>query len=202
MNARVKAIAIAGVLPLFVGALIGMSMESSDAQMLKPTHPDVKRLSPKSFGSQGVVCGDQLCQPGMDDRFIGSKALVGPDATPAMDVEEDQRIKYLDQHDDSTPTTKLVDIRKLKESTNKQDAITYIVTYTVTAGNERLENIHVHAQSDMQEDTYVISSLNALKSSVNVIRIKALDPDSLDGGIVSYSVAPPTYDPRAPNLGQ
>ena len=84
-----------------------MSMESSDAQMLKPTHPDVKRLSPKSFGSQGVVCGDQLCQPGMDDRFIGSKALVGPDATPAMDVEEDQRIKYLDQHDDSTPTTKL-----------------------------------------------------------------------------------------------
>jgi len=196
MKARVKAIAIAGVLPLFVGALIGMSMESSDAQMLKPTHPDVKRLSPKSFGSQGVVCGDQLCKPGMDVRFVG------PDKTPFMDVEEDQRIKYLDKHDDSTPTTKLVDIRKLKESTNKQDAITYIVTYTVTAGNERLENIYVHAKSDIQEDTYVISSLNALKSSVNVIRIKALDPDSLDGGIVSYSVAPPTYDPRAPNQGQ
>jgi len=196
MKARVKAIAIAGVLPLFVGALIGMSMESSDAQLLKPTHPDVKRLSPKSFGSQGIVCGDQLCKPGMDVRFVG------PDKTPAMDVEEDQIIKYLDKHDDSTPTTKLVDIRKLKESTNKQDAITYIVTYTVTAGNERLENIHVHAKSDMQEDTYVISSLNALKSSVNTIRIKALDPDSLDGGIVSYSIAPPTYDPRAPNQGQ
>ncbi len=195
MKARVKAIAIAGVLPLFVGALIGMSMESSDAQMLKPTHPDVKRLSPKSFGSQGVVCGDQLCKPGMDVRFVG------PDKTPAMDVE-DEPIKYLDRHDESTPTAKLVDIRKLKESTNKQDAITYIVTYTVTAGNERLENIYVHAKSDMQEDTYVISSLNALKSSVNVIRIKALDPDSLDGGIVSYSIAPPTYDPRAPNQGQ
>ena len=195
MKARVKAIAIAGVLPLFVGALIGMSMESSDAQMLKPTHPDVKRLSPKSFGSQGVVCGDQLCKPGMDVRFVG------PDKTPAMDVEN-ERIKYLDKHDESTPTTKLVDIRKLKESTNKQDAITYIVTYTVTAGNERLENIYVHASSDVEEDTYVISSLNALKSSVNVIRIKALDPDSLDGGIVSYSIAPPTYDPRAPNQGQ
>jgi len=196
MKARVKVIAIAGVLPLFVGALIGMSMESSDAQLLKPTHPDVKRLSPKSFGSQGIVCGDQLCKPGMDVRFVG------PDKTPFMDVEEDQRIKYLDKHDESTPTAKLVDIRKLKESTNKQDAITYIVTYTVTAGNERLENIYVHAKSDIQEDTYVISSLNALKSSVNVIRIKALDPDSLDGGIVSYSIAPPTYDPRAPNQGQ
>ena len=195
MNARVKAIAIAGVLPLFVGALIGMSMESSDAQMLKPTHPDVKRLSPKSFGSQGIVCGDQLCKAGASYRFVG------PDKTPAMDVENEP-IKYLDKHDDSTPTVKLVDIRKYKPSTNKASAITYIITYSVTAGNERLGNIHVHAQSDMEEDTYVISSLNALKSSINMIRIKALDPDSIDGGIVSYSINPPTYDPRNPQLGQ
>jgi len=195
MNARVKAIAIAGVLPLFVGALIGMSMESSDAQMLKPTHPDVKRLSPKSFGSQGIVCGDQLCKPGMDVRFVG------PDKTPAMDIEN-ERIKYLDKHDDSTPTVKLVDIRKYKPSSNKADAVTYIITYSVTSGTERLENIHVHASSDVEEDTYVISSLNALKSSINTIRIKALDPDSIDGGIVSYSIAPPTYDPRNPKMGQ
>ncbi len=195
MNTRVKAIAIAGVLPLFVGALIGMSMESSDAQMLKPTHPDVKRLSPKSFGSQGIVCGDQLCKPGMDVRFVG------PDKTPAMDVEN-ERIKYLDKHDDSTPTVKLVDIRKYKPSSNKADAVTFIITYSVTAGTERLENIHVHASSDVEEDTYIISSLNALKSSINTIRIKALDPDSIDGGIVSYSIAPPTYDPRNPKMGQ
>ena len=195
MNTRVKAIAIAGVLPLFVGALIGMSMESSDAQMLKPTHPDVKRLSPKSFGSQGIVCGDQLCKPGMDVRFVG------PDKTPAMDVEN-ERIKYLDKHDDSTPTVKLVDIRKYKPSSNKADAVTFIITYSVTAGTERLENIHVHASSDVEEGTYVISSLNALKSSINTIRIKALDPDSIDGGIVSYSIAPPTYDPRNPKMGQ
>lgn len=199
MKARVKAITIAAVLPLFVGAMIGMSMESSDAQMLKPTHPDVKRLSPKSFGSQGIVCGDQLCQPGMDDRFI--RPVTGPDKTPAMDVE-DERIKYIDKHDESTPTAKVIDIRKYKPSTNKADAVTFSVTYSVTAGTERLENIHVHASSDMEDETYVISSLNALKSSVNTIRIKALDPDSLDGGIVSYTIAPPTYDPRAPQLGQ
>ena len=195
MKARVKAIAIAGVLPLFVGALIGMSMESSDAQMLKPTHPDVKRLSPKSFGSQGVVCGDQLCHPGQETRFVG------PDKTPAMDVE-DERIKFVDQHDENTPTAKLIDIRQVKSGSSKGDAFTYIVTYSVTAGNERLENIHVHAKSDLHEDTYIISSLDALKSSVNTIRIKALDPDSLDGGITAYSVAPPTYDPRAPQSGQ
>ena len=195
MNARVKAIAIAGVLPLFVGALIGMSMESSDAQMLKPTHPDVKRLSPKSFGSQGIVCGDQLCKPGMQYRFVG------PDKTPAMDIENEP-IKYLDKHDDNTPTVKLVDVRKYKPSSNKQDAVSFLITYTVTSGTERLENIHVHVKSDMQEDTYKISSLDALKTSVNTIRIMALDPDSIDGGIVSYSVSPPTYDPRDPKLGQ
>ncbi len=195
MNARVKAIAIAGVLPLFVGALIGMSMESSDAQMLKPTHPDVKRLSPKSFGSQGIVCGDQLCKPGMQLRFVG------PDKTPAMDVENEP-IKYLDKHDDNTPTSKLISIQQIKSGSSKANAVTYIITYSVTAGNERLENIHVHARSDLQEDTYVISSLDALKSSINTVRIKALDPDSIDGGIVSYSIAPPTYNPRNPQLGQ
>jgi len=195
MNARVKAIAIAGVLPLFVGALIGMSMESSDAQMLKPTHPDVKRLSPKSFGSQGIVCGDQLCKPGMQLRFVG------PDKTPAMDVENES-IKYLDKHDDNTPTSKLISIQQIKSGSSKANAVTYIITYSVTAGNERLENIHVHARSDLQEDTYVISSLDALKSSINTVRIKALDPDSIDGGIVSYSIAPPTYNPRNPQLGQ
>jgi len=191
MNARVKAIAIAGVLPLFVGALIGMSMESSDAQMLKPTHPDVKRLSPKSFGSQGIVCGDQLCKPGMQYRFVG------PDKTPAMDVENEP-IKYLEKHDDSTPTVKLVDVRKYKPSSNKQDAVSFLITYTVTSGTERLENIYVHVKSDMHEDTYKISSLDALKTSVNTMRIMALDPDSIDGGIVSYSVAPPTYNPNDP----
>jgi len=195
MNARVKAIAIAGVLPLFVGALIGMSMESSDAQMLKPTHPDVKRLSPKSFGSQGIVCGDQLCKPGMQLRFVG------PDKTPAMDVENEP-IKYLDKHDDNTPTSKLISIQQIKSGSSKANAVTYIITYSVTAGIERLENIHVHARSDLQEDTYVISSLDALKSSINTVRIKALDPDSIDGGIVSYSIAPPTYNPRNPQLGQ
>ncbi len=195
MNARVKAIAIAGVLPLFVGALIGMSMESSDAQMLKPTHPDVKRLSPKSFGSQGIVCGDQLCKPGMQLRFVG------PDKTPAMDVENES-IKYLDKHDDNTPTSKLISIQQIKSGSSKAGAVTYIITYSVTAGHERLEDIHVHGRSDLQEDTYVISSLDALKSSINTVRIKALDPDSIDGGIVSYSIAPPTYDPRNPQMGK
>ena len=188
MNSKAKLAAVA-VLPLFVGIMIGMSFEAIDAQMSGGiTDKRIGAKTPKNFGAMtaGIVCGDRLCG----------------EATPSMDVEEHHEITYIDEHDAETPTAKLIDIRKYKPSSNKADAVTYMITYSVTAGTERLENIQVHVSSDVEEETYNIGSLNALKSSVNVVRIKALDPDSLDGGIVSYSVAPPTYDPRDPKLGQ
>jgi len=188
MNSKAKLAAVA-VLPLFIGIMIGMSVEAIEAQVGDGlTDKRIGAKTPKNYGAMtsGIVCGDRLCS----------------DATPSMDIEEHNEILYLDEHDPETPTTKLIDIRKYKPSSNKADAITYIITYSITAGTERLENIQVHVRSDVQEDTYTIGSLNALKSSVNVVRVKALDPDSIDGGIVSYSVSPPTYDPRNPNLGQ
>ena len=188
MNSKAKLAAVA-VLPLFIGIMIGMSVEAIDAQVGGGlTDKRIGAQTPKNYGAMtsGIVCGDQLCG----------------EATPSMDVEEHHEIKYLDEHDPETPTTKLIDIRKYKPSTNKADAITYIITYSITAGTQDLENIQVHVRTDVQEDTYTIGSLNALKSSVNVIRVKALDPDSIDGGIVSYSVAPPTYNPNNPRLGQ
>ncbi len=188
MNSKAKLAAVA-VLPLFIGIMIGMSVEAIDAQVGGGlTDKRIGAQTPKNYGAMtsGIVCGDRLCG----------------DATPSMDIEEHHDIQYLDEHDPETPTTKLIDIRKYKPSSNKADAITYIITYSITAGTERLENIQVHVRSDVQEDTYTIGSLDSLKSSVNVIRVKALDPDSIDGGIVSYSVVPPTYDPRNPNLGQ
>ncbi len=182
MNSKAKLAAVA-ILPLFVGIMIGMSFEAIDAQMSGGlTDKRIGAKTPKNFGAMtsGIVCGDQLCN----------------ETTPSFDVEEEHEITYIDEHDGETPTAKLIDIRKYKPSTNKADAVTYIITYSITAGTERLENIQVHISSDIEEETYNIGSLNSLKSSVNVVRIKALDPDSLDGGIVSYSVAPPTYDPR------
>ncbi len=188
MNGKQRNIAIITMIPLFLGIMIGYTMNSSEAQMLKPTKPDVKKLSPKSYGSaNSQVCGDRLCSES------------GSDATPAFDVEENDKVMLIDQHDETTPTTKLIDIRKYKPSTNKADAITFIVTYSVTAGTERLENIEVHVRSDVTQATYPIGSLDSFKTSVNVLRIKALDADSIDGGIVSYKVAPPTYNPRDPN---
>jgi len=158
------------MLPLFVGMMIGYTVNSSEAQMLKPTHPDIKQyqLSPKSYGSaNSQVCGDRLC----------SEPARG--ATPAFDIEESDRVEFISQHDEDTPTTKLISIQKLRESTNKADAITHIITFSVTAGQTNLENIRIHVSSDIGSTDFNIESLVALKSSVNVIRIKALDADSI-----------------------
>ena len=177
------------ILPLFVGMMIGYTVNSSEAQMLKPTHPDVKQyqLSPKSYGSaNSQVCGDRLCSETMD-------------ITPAFDIEEDDRVQYISQHDEDTPTAKLISIQKLRESTNKQDAITHIITFSITAGKVNLANIGIHISSDTDSSDFTISSLSALKSSKNVIRIMALDSDSIDGGITGYTLSPPTFDERDPN---
>ena len=178
------------MLPLFVGMMIGYTVNSSEAQMLKPTHPDVKKynLSPKSFGSGNTqVCGDRLCAEGSD-------------ITPAFDVEEDDRVATLDQHPKSTPTAKLIQIAKVKPgSPNKADSMTYIITYKLASGDTNLKNIAVHVSSDIESSDYVISSLDSYKTSKNVIRIKALEPDSSDGSITGYELAPPTFDAQNPN---
>jgi len=186
MTNNKKIMATLAILPLFFGIMIGMSIQASDAQMSGGiTDPRLGAQTPKSYGSAtaGIVCGDRLCN----------------EATPAFDVEENHEITLIDEHDESTPTAKLIDIRKYKPSTNKGDAITYIITYSITAGTERLENIQVHVSSDVTQETYNIGSLDSFKTSKNVARIMALDADSIDGGIVSYVVAPPTYNPQNPN---
>jgi len=177
------------MLPLFVGMMIGYTVNSSEAQMLKPTHPDVKQyqLSPKSYGSaNSQVCGDRLCGESMD-------------ITPSFDIEEEDRITLIDQHDENTPTAKLISIQKLRQSTNKQDAMTHIITFSVTAGKMDLEGITIHVSSDITSSEFSIDSLSSLKTSKNVIRIMALDADSIDGSITGYSLSPPTYSERDPN---
>ena len=186
MNRQIKLMAAFAFLPLFFGIMIGMSIQASDAQMSGGiTDPRLGAQAPKQYGSatSGIVCGDRLCN----------------EATPSFDVEENHEITLIDEHDETTPTSKLIDIRKYKPSTNKADAITFIITYSVTAGTERLENIEVFVKSDMTQATYPIGSLDSFKTSINVVRIKALDADSIDGGIISYKIAPPTYNPRDPN---
>ena len=181
MNSRVVQFSLLSI-TLITGVILGMTITVSEAVVgqnpLTEKKIGAKSLSPKSYGAstQGIVCGDKLCS----------------DSTPMFDVEETHAIVMIDDHDPATPTSKLIQIAKFRPNTNKGDAITYIITYQITAGNSNLADIRVHVSSDVESLDYNISSLGILKSSVNVARIKALDPDSIDGGIVGFRVTAPT----------
>ncbi len=187
MNRNLKTFAALSLVPLFIGVVIGYGINISEAQVGGNPLTDrvIGAQSPQQFGSAtaGIVCGDRLCEG----------------ATPAFDVEETHEITFIDEHDENTPTAKLISISKKRESTNKQDAITHIITFSVTAGKTNLENIGIHVTSDIAQSDFNIKSLQSFKSSVNVLRIMALDADSIDGGITSYSLSPPTSSERDPN---
>jgi len=183
MNKFIKIASIAAVLAIVAGISLA-TVEQATAQMLNPTHPDVSRLSPKSFGAAtaGIVCGDRLCS----------------EPEPTFDIEEDTPIGTITSDDAHTPSVKLVSIDRFRESSS-QENISYRITFTVTAGDVDLRNIEFEVQSDIDRVEAELSSLNSLKSSVNVIRIKALDSDSITGGITSYTLTGPTSsDPDAP----
>ena len=134
MNSNLKIAMIAG----FVGLIAGISIATIDtatAQMLNPTHPDVSRLSPKSFGAAtaGIVCGDRLCS----------------EPQPDFDIEEDTPIGLVDD-DAHTPSVSNVVIDKLRPSSS-QDNISYRITFTVTSGDIDLRNIELEVQSDIDK---------------------------------------------------
>ncbi len=187
MNRNLRTFAALSLVPLFIGVIIGYGINISEAQVGGNPLTDrvIGAQSPKSFGYQtsNIVCGDRLCA----------------DATPAFDVEESHDVTFIDEHDENTPTANLISITKMRQSTNKVDAITHIITFSITAGKMDLENIGIHVSSDTDSSDFNIKSLQSFKSSVNVIRIMALDSDSIDGGITGYTLAPPTFDERDPN---
>jgi len=72
MNSKAKLAAVA-VLPLFIGIMIGMSVETIQAQVGEGlTDKRIGAKTPKNYAAMtsGIVCGDKLCG----------------DATPSMDV--------------------------------------------------------------------------------------------------------------------
>jgi len=182
MQKQTKIIALVVFAASIAGIAAATTVESVQAQTLNPTSPDISRLSPKSFGSKtaGIVCGDQLCSA----------------ATHSMNIEDETPIGEITTDSGDAPTAKLISIDKYRPSTNQQDAITYKITFSLTAGTDNLRDIHINVHSDVDDEDFTVSSLNALKSSINVIRIKALDADSIQGEIVGYHLTGPTGGPQ------
>ncbi len=160
-----KNVAVIVAVSLVFGIMIGLGIQTSDAQTGTPN------TLTKSYKPQ-VVCGDRLCS----------------EPQHAMNVEETHIIGEMDRSDPASPSTELISIDKYGPNTYQQDAVTYKITYRLTAGQEDLEDIQIRATTDMGIWDFKISSLNAESSSVNVARVKALDPDSITGEIIGYII--------------
>jgi len=163
---KLKYVGLLVILPLFVGIMIGMSIQSSQAQL---TEERIGALPPKSYGAAtaGIVCGDRLCS----------------DSTPAapmpiaIEVIEDQMPGYM-------PSLGFVSVYQFSgDSPN-----TYAVVFTVTAAKANLENIKIVCNSDVGTLETSVSSLSAFTTTRNMVRIQAMDPASITGEIISFQI--------------
>jgi len=76
MQKQTKIIAIAVFAASIAGITAATTIEAQ-AQTLNPTHPDVQRLQPQSFGARtaGIVCGDQLCSDAVPSFDAANTAI-------------------------------------------------------------------------------------------------------------------------------
>jgi len=65
---------------------------------------------------------------------------------------------------------------------------TYAVVFSVTAGNANLENIKILCSSDVETLETSVSSLFATSTTKNMVRIHVMDPNSINGEIISFEI--------------
>jgi len=162
--------ALLAIVPLFVGILIGMSFQVNDAEAI-PAQGSQGTISPKSYGSAtaGIVCGDRLCSE------IGLPYASLP---LVLTVTEADMPSYM-------PT---LDFKETYGFHNDADD-TWSIRFGFTAGDTDLKNIIIECRSDVFQHEIVVESLKAFESAVGFSRIKAMDPASITGSIVSFELA-------------
>ena len=169
-NSKKNVAAIVAVSLVF-GIMIGVSIQTTEAQQ--------GNLSPGSV-YLGVEPAPPVYKPCYTRGCAGLPQYI--------DIEETDKIGEINRNDPAAPSVELINIAKYRPSTNKQDAITFKITYRLTAGEDYLKDIEIRATSDVGVWDFEISSLNKGKSSVNVIRIKAMDADSITAEIIGYTI--------------
>ncbi len=175
MQKQQKMIALAGILAIVASITVVSTLDQVQAVQSEPTSAEItKVIAPKLYGSNTDVCGDRLCS----------------EPQSVIDIEETHNIGSISTEDSAAPTASLISIDKYVSagSPGRDGSVTYKITYRVTAGDSALKDIQIHANTDLGDWDFSISSLGALKSSVNVARLQAMDPDSITGEIVHYTV--------------
>ena len=167
---KMKYWALLAILPLFVGIIIGISIQSSQAQLDEPRLGAA--LAPQSYGAatEGIVCGDRLCS---DSTPVAPMPI-------AIRVIEDSMPEYM-------PTLGFKSLSKFEGDSSN----TYAVEFTVTAAQKNLRNVKIICSTDVETIETEITSLNALQTTTNLLRIRAMDPASITGEIISFQIAAP-----------
>jgi hypothetical protein len=172
MQKQQKMIALASVLAIVASITVVSTLEQVQAENIG-TIGGPSNLPPKSYGSATNVCGDRLCD----------------EPQSVIDIEEHHNIGSISTEDSAAPTASLISIDKYDSGAPGQGStVTYKITYSVTAGTEDLKDIQIHANTDLGNWDFSISSLSAHSSTVNVARLNAIDADSITGEIVHYTV--------------
>ncbi len=179
MQKQSKIIAVAGMLAVIAGILVATSMEQAQAQQAATNPVNPNAPTAKAYGQKtaGIVCGDRLCS----------------EAESKIDIQDNTPIAALDSESSDAPSAKLISIERYTKAPYADTAgISYKITFSLTGGDTNLRDIMIHVQSDLDSFEYEISNLNSLSSSIHVIRIHALDPDSITGEIIGYQLTGPT----------
>jgi len=134
---------------------------------------------------QNPNTGSITCEkPSTASKFIAKGSV----SLTHIDIEEDTPIGSITSDPAHAPTTKLISIDKYESKSYSNANITYTITFELIAGDTNLKDIQIHVQSDVDNFGFSVSSLNAHSSSVNVIRVHAMDPDSITGEIIGFSL--------------
>ena len=179
MQKQSKIIAVAGMLAVIAGILAATSMEQAQAQQAATNPVNPNAPTAKAFGQKtaGVVCGDRLCS----------------EAESKIDIQQNTPISAIDSESSDAPTAKLISVERYTKAPYADTAgISYKITFSLTGGDTNLRDIMIHVQTDLDSFEYEVSNLNALSSSIHVVRIHALDPDSITGEIIGYQLTGPT----------
>jgi len=158
-NSKKNVAAIVAVSLVF-GIMIGLGIQTTDAQLAAP-----------QFGERDVRPATMYNQQ-------------------VMDIEEDDPIGEIDRNDSAAPHLQYAKIERYNSASRiNMEAITFKITYGVTAGNQDLKDIQIRVTTDMGTWNYEISSLDAFATIKNVARVKALDPDSITGEFIGYTAS-------------
>ncbi len=166
---KMKYLSLLAILPILSAIIVASNIGTSFAGTEKAEGKPGGLSGPQSFGAAtaGIVCGDRLC----------SEITPTAPMPPVMNVLEESMPEFM-------PSLEFVSVHTFSAASPN----TYAVVFKVTSGSANLENIKIFCKTDVDTLETEVSSLTASTTATNMVRIKAMDPASITGEIISFQI--------------